>query len=168
MMIWKILELYLCFFYHIQRTRGLTTMAAQSKAVPFLKAPEKLDGSMVGDFGTSCCNNGFTMRKGSPNECTTLFCYDLQALTPWESLIKLPTLSMSVVSEITSNPKIQRSTVCVVGLPLTLLSISMASFLISSCWAQAWQSIYACRFRLVSPIFCPPSWRHLRCKWKIV
>lgn len=34
------------------RTKGVATMAI-SKAIPFLQAPEKLDGSMVGDYGTS-------------------------------------------------------------------------------------------------------------------
>jgi hypothetical protein len=34
------------------RTKGVATMAI-SKAIPFLQAPAKLDGSLVGDFGTS-------------------------------------------------------------------------------------------------------------------
>ena len=32
------------------RSKGVTNMV-QSKALPFLEAPKKLDGSLVGDFG---------------------------------------------------------------------------------------------------------------------
>lgn len=34
------------------RTKGVATMAI-SKAIPFLQAPAKLDGSLVGDYGAS-------------------------------------------------------------------------------------------------------------------
>lgn len=35
----------------VTRTRGVVSMQKQSRALPFLKAPAKLDGSLVGDFG---------------------------------------------------------------------------------------------------------------------
>lgn len=39
-------------FPHAQATRARGVMSmAQSKALPFLKAPAKLDGSLAGDFG---------------------------------------------------------------------------------------------------------------------
>jgi hypothetical protein len=40
------------FLFHAQATRARGVMSmAQSKALPFLKAPAKLDGSLAGDFG---------------------------------------------------------------------------------------------------------------------
>lgn len=51
------LYLALCSFpfsssMHVQATRARGVMSmAQSKALPFLKAPAKLDGSLAGDYG---------------------------------------------------------------------------------------------------------------------
>lgn len=40
------------FLFHAQATRARGVMSmTQSKALPFLKAPAKLDGSLAGDFG---------------------------------------------------------------------------------------------------------------------